>query len=296
MGQPALARSGHVVRMWCPGQSILCWPPSMRRRWKSAGGASFVSMHGHPSAGVRPAALEVERAVAARLTPTDRHARQHAGPGALRLADWARSVRLLRRLFGGWRIRTARIEDRWRGIRTEALIVPRILTPRNDAHLYVPLAYGQARRVLRALRPGANDVIADVGCGLGRLVAMAAQLPVGKVIGMECDVSLAEAARKNIRTVRHRRSPTEIVTVDAAGADFDRVTVLVLFNPFGPLTMRAMLERLRVSLNVTPRVVRIAYVNPTAESELLRCGWLRRTGTSRSARYRHAVSFWETNS
>ena len=258
-------------------------------------GVSFVTVQGHPSAGARRD-VEVDAEVCTRVSKPGRRALDRSGTRVHRLADRARSVRILRILFGRWRGCSARVEDRWRGIRTETLIVPRIVTPRDDAHLYVPLTYGQARRVLGALRPGPNDVIADVGCGLGRLVALAAQLPISHVIGMECDPSIADVARDNMRTLRHRHSPTEIVTVDAAAADFDRVTVLVLFSPFGPRTMRAMLEQLRASLDANPRSVRIAYVNPTAENELHRCGWLRRTATSRSAKYRHAVSFWETSS
>ena len=244
-----------------------------------------------PSAGL-PRAVDIGVDVGAEASRSPPSARDRFG--VHRLADWARTVRLLRHVFGRWREGTARVEDRWHRIKTEALIEPDMVTPRDDAHLYVPLAYGQVRRVLRALRLGPNDVIADVGCGLGRLVALAAQLPVSHVIGMECDSSLADSARDNLRRLRNRRSPAEIVTVDAGTADFGRVTVLVLFNPFGPRTMRAMLDCLRASIDESPRLVRIAYVNPTAESELLRCGWLRRTATTRSATYRHAVSFWET--
>ena len=165
----------------------------------------------HPSAGL-PRAVDTD--ANAEVPPTPRSARGRSG--VHRLADWARSVRMLRHVFGRWREGTARVEDRWHRIKTEALIVPRMVTSRDDAHLYVPLAYGQVRRVLGALRPGPNDVIADV-------------------------------------------------------------------------TMAAMLERLRASIDENPRRVRIAYVNPTAESELLRCGWLRRTATTRSATYRHGL-------
>ena len=234
----------------------------------------------------------IELATRARLQAGRPHDRLLTG--VHRLASRARSIASLRRLFGRWREVTARVEDRWRGITTEALLVPEFATPRRDAHLYVPLAYGQTRRVLRALRPGPEDVIADVGCGLGRVVAIAAQLKVSHVIGVENDADMADMARANIQTLRSRRSPVEIITGDAATADLSRVTMLILFNPFGPSTMRAMLDRLGTSLTENPRVVRIAYVNPTAEQELEGCQWLKRTATRSSVRFRHTVTLWQS--
>ena len=62
-----------------------------------------------------------------------------------------------------------------------------------------------------------------------------------QVIGLECDAAMADSARENIRRLRGRRSATLIVTADAAAADFGETTAIVLFNPFGPATVRSML-------------------------------------------------------
>lgn len=214
--------------------------------------------------------------------------------GAHRLADKARSDHRLSRLFGAWRSTTARLEDRRLGIRTERVVTPRAATAHADAHIHVPLAYGQARRVLRALGVRSGDVLADVGCGLGRVVALGARTPATRAIGIECDPTMASMARRNLETLRGRRAQVEILTSDAATASYHAVTCLVLFNPFGPGTMRDMLAQLRSSLVAHPRPVRIAYISPTAEAELERCEWLRRTGVARSFWYRHKVSYWET--
>ena len=115
-----------------------------------------------------------------------------------------------------------------------------------------------------------------------------------QVIGLECDAAMADSARENIRRLRGRRSATLIVTADAAAVDFGETTAIVLFNPFGPATVRSMLVCLRASLDVNPRSVRVAYVNPIAASELDRCDWLTRVRTTRRARYRYSVSVWET--
>jgi predicted RNA methylase len=208
------------------------------------------------------------------------------------LADRVRSVTFLRAVLGRWRSLTSHCEDVFRGIRTERLITPKGNPSGADAHLYVPLAYGQTRRVLRALQLHPDDVVVDLGCGLGRVVALAAQRDVSRVIGIEFDVEIAELARQNMQTLRRRRSPAEVTVADAADASLDGVTVLILFNPFGPRTMQSVLAHLATSIENEPRTVRIAYVNPTAEAEFERVHWLTRTSSSRSARFRHTVSFW----
>ena len=200
----------------------------------------------------------------------------------------------MRRMFGFWRGLTATVEDRWRGIATETVIVPRGVTSGDDVHLYLPLAYGQARMVLRTLHPTSTDVIMDVGCGLGRVVAMAARHNARHVVGVECDPDIAESARANMRRLPDGSSPTTILTGDAADVDFSTVTIVVLFNPFGPTTMQTMLECLRQSIEAQPRLVRIAYVNPTADSVLRECTWLTQTAATRSARFRYSVSFWQS--
>ena len=70
----------------------------------------------------------------------------------------------LRLLFGRWRGFTARAEDRWLRIKTEALIVSRAPTQQDDGHWYVPLAYGQARCSDNCGRPSqTSSWMSDVG-------------------------------------------------------------------------------------------------------------------------------------
>ena len=123
---------------------------------------------------------------------------------------------------------------------------------------------------------------------------MAARHNARHVVGVECDPDIAESARANMRRLPDGSSPTTILTGDAADVDFSTVTIVVLFNPFGPTTMQTMLECLRQSIEAQPRLVRIAYVNPTADSVLRECTWLTQTAATRSARFRYSVSFWQS--
>lgn len=184
--------------------------------------------------------------------------------------------------------------DRWLGIHTESVDVPQAATEETDAHWYVPLAYGQARRVLRSLRLTNDDVVYDIGCGFGRVVCLAARYRVREVIGVECDARFGLQATTNIRRLRRLASPARIEVNDAAVANYDGATVVILFNPFGVATTRAVLQRLETSRAGQSGSVRIAYINPTAEQEFERCGWLTCTRRTRSLRFRHTTSYWES--
>lgn len=210
------------------------------------------------------------------------------------ISDQARQRPALRRAFGHWRGAASVLTDRWLGIHTESVDVPQADTEQTDAHWYVPLAYGQARRVLRSLRLERDDVVYDIGCGFGRVVCLAARYRVREVIGVECDARFGLTAVANVRRLRRPASPARIEVRDAAVANYDRATVVILFNPFGAATMRAVLQRLEASIAVHSGSVRIAYINPTAEAEFERCGWLTCTNRTRSLRFRHTTSYWES--
>ena len=214
--------------------------------------------------------------------------------GLVSFSDQARQLPVLRLAFGHWRRAASVLTDRWLGIQTESVDVPQAATELTDAHWYVPLAYGQARRVLRSLRLENDDVVYDIGCGFGRVVCLAAQHRVREVIGVECDARFGLAADANVRGLRRLASPVRIEVSDAAVANYDGATVVILFNPFGAATMRAVLKRLEAGRAEQSASVRIAYINPTAEAEFERCGWLTCTNRTRSLRFRHTTSYWES--
>jgi hypothetical protein len=71
------------------------------------------------------------------------------------------------------------------------------------------------------------------------------------------------------------------VTGDAADYPFADETLVYLFNPFGPQTLRAVLANLRRSLETKPRRLRLCYYHPKHRDVLETAGWLRRTATMR---------------
>jgi predicted RNA methylase len=132
----------------------------------------------------------------------------------------------------------------------------------GDPYAYSSPDYADLRRVIRKLALGRTDVVCDLGCGLGRFVCLAARQSVAKVVGIEIDAALLGMCRENVRSLRQRKAPVELLQEDASGADLASGTVFFLFNPFGPSTFDAVLANLEKSLSTNPRTIQLVYVNP----------------------------------
>jgi len=143
-----------------------------------------------------------------------------------------------------------------------------------DAVHYEPLPYFAVFKILQRLALGPRDVFADVGSGLGRTVCVTATQPVAAVLGVEIDPELNLMAAANAARLRGRRAPIRLHRQSATELDFSEATVLWVFNPFGPTTMRAVLARIRESLERTPRPLRIAYINATCAHLFAAEPWL----------------------
>src|SRR5689334_19176536 len=109
---------------------------------------------------------------------------------------------------------------------------------------YSPLAYGTIRRVLDRLELKPDDVLVDVGCGLGRVVCMAARRRITWVWGIEADASLVAAAVP--RNTRHFRGTLgQLQQGFAQCFNFARTTVAVMYNPFNASVMQQTLQRMK---------------------------------------------------
>lgn len=192
----------------------------------------------------------------------------------------------------GWR---TRVIDQWLNIDT---VNPRgqrlgLHNAFADPVAYEPVDYLLLRKYMRQVRLQPNDVIFDVGCGMGRALALFARRHVKMVVGIEYDQALAEMARRNSEKLRGRRAPIEVRQGDAIEADYDQATVLWMFNPFGPRTMTAVLDRVEDSLRRIPRGLQLAYINPRHEDLFAARSWLRHEGVSSSKAFStYHASYW----
>jgi SAM-dependent methyltransferase len=132
----------------------------------------------------------------------------------------------------------------------------------GDSYAYSSPDYADLRRVISKLSLCETDVVYDLGCGLGRFVCLAARQRVAGVVGVEINAALLENCRVNVRNLRGRLAPIELLRQDASRTDLSSGTVFFLFNPFGPSTFDAMLANLQGSLTTNPRLIQLVYVNP----------------------------------
>jgi cyclopropane fatty-acyl-phospholipid synthase-like methyltransferase len=153
-------------------------------------------------------------------------------------------------------------EDQRLGISTYTP-APKYPPSSTDTHFkYEALSYRSILEMEKRLALNEQDLLCDAGCGMGRIVCYFAQHPLKACIGLEYDPALADLARRNIASLRHRRSPTTIITGDAATHDYGEVTALTMYNPFGAAILHTVLGNLAASLATNPRRVQVVYANP----------------------------------
>ncbi len=127
--------------------------------------------------------------------------------------------------------------------------------------------------------PGPADVILDLGCGKGRaLVQLARRYPVRKVVGVEFNPGLADAARVNLERTRahHRAGGFEVHVGDARSWPVpDEVTLVYVANPFDGVVFDEAMERVFESYDRRPRRLQVAYVHPSEAERLVATGRVR---------------------
>jgi hypothetical protein len=170
------------------------------------------------------------------------------------------------------------------GIRTAGAASTRAVQERPGiCKPYAPIPYRSFFAAMRTVdvRPG-EDVFLDYGAGRGRAVVLAAMSPFRRVVGVEIDPDLAEAARNNVRQASRRLRCAEvgIVTADAAGFGCpDDATVLHFFDPFAGPVLERVVENVRTSLCRAPRRLTILFADPNHFAPLAAASdWLTRRG------------------
>jgi histone methylation protein DOT1 len=158
---------------------------------------------------------------------------------------------------------------RWRGPRTDRSV-------HSDNHAYRTPDYYYIRRLIRALHLRPDDVIYDIGSGMGRIVCMLSRERVKKVVGLELLPELCDISRANAANLRGRRSPIEIRCGDASTADIADGTIYFLYNPFGRETLMDFLQNLETSLVKNPRMLRLVYYNSNYGELIEKLSWIER--------------------
>jgi precorrin-6B methylase 2 len=151
----------------------------------------------------------------------------------------------------------------------------------KDSHMYDYSCYGLILKMVDKLKLDPDDVFVDLGCGLGRVVCfVAAKKKLKKVIGIEARQDIFNMALDNVKSLKIKNTPVEIINADAAAYDMNEGTVFFMSNPFGVNTQKKVLENIRASLKADPRQVRIVCCRGPDLEELGCVEWLSRKENS----------------
>ena len=179
---------------------------------------------------------------------------------SLRFAlDPARATR------AGFRIASELAMERRIGVRTAYRGFQRPESRLADAMPSQPLSYDALQQIERDVirRETPLRAFVDVGCGRGRALAYLSKLPFQVMIGVEVDSEVARLAEANVLRIRddwRRAGPITVVIGDALDFDVPREgAVLLLCNPFGTTTLRAVLTKMKASLDAHPEAAVDAY-------------------------------------
>ncbi len=144
----------------------------------------------------------------------------------------------------------------------------------EDGVRYEPTPYVLLQEALNRIELGSEDVYADLGCGKGRSMVLAAKRNLKRVIGVEYDATLLDIARKNIEQLGVVSPQVVYHNCLAQVFDYTEVTRIFMYNPFGAESMQEVLGVIEQSLASHPRDLRIAYINPQHDYLFEKASWL----------------------
>lgn len=160
--------------------------------------------------------------------------------------------------------------DRWYGFGTARRI------PLDDLEIdsenkerggaYQPTSVPAFRTLLRGLPLPRGAGFVDYGCGMGRVLLLAAAAGFRRVVGVEFSPKLCEIARAN--ALRYRASRPSLPPIEIVEADASRyvpapdIGIFYFFNPFDELLMRQAVDRILDSLRRSPREAWLLYNEP----------------------------------
>jgi len=199
--------------------------------------------------------------------------RQRGLVGALRMEIG----RLLR---GGAQVK--RVEhpfDAEHGVETSGMIGGAELPGGHEHDVFSTAYFGvppsRMRRMLMRWRetvgvgPVEEYAFVDVGCGKGRALLLASELPFREVVGVELNGALAGVAERNAarwRELGRTRCEVRVVRGDATEMELPRAPLLVyLYNPFRAEVLRRLLRRLDAWAAIGGGGLEVLYLYPEEE-------------------------------
>jgi len=133
---------------------------------------------------------------------------------------------------------------------------------------YAPTPYDRIKTLFEMVGLNDQDVVVDLGAGLGRSVFLARHLGARKATGVDIVPSLIDGANESLKN--SGMDGVEFICSNATEYVFNDVTVLFMAHSFGDDILRIVtknIERSRKNL-------RVIYVNPICDYVFAEAGWL----------------------
>lgn len=164
--------------------------------------------------------------------------------------------------------------DRRMGIAAGGCIPGCLLTSGSDADAgntaYLGSPPDSVRQVLSVIANPADWAFIDVGCGMGRALAVASEFAFRSVTGIELSPDLVRVARANAAIIASRhpsRSGIVVEQGDASRPHLTGPTVLMLYHPFGAVLMQRLVRTLQAAIDAGYAVI-VVYLNPVHGGQL----------------------------
>jgi hypothetical protein len=140
----------------------------------------------------------------------------------------------------------------------------------SHASMYMPLNYFILESLMEKISSyKGNGTLLDLGCGKGRVMAVAASYGFTNISGVDFSRALCEDAERTMANCREKFPGVRfsIINNDAFYYEIPRdVTTIFLFNPFDEVITSGVAANVAKSLREYPRTLRIVYANPLYKS------------------------------
>ena len=158
----------------------------------------------------------------------------------------------------------------------------------THATIYMPVSYDLLEELFeqlnhstfRPFNPVRTDQLGghflDIGCGKGRALCIAAQYGFTKLTGIDLSKALCTAAEKNLAITKQEKPLLHYSIINNDAFYFEipaDVDCIFLFNPFDEVIMSAVVQNIKISLQIHPRPLYILYVNPLHKEQFIKAGF-----------------------
>ncbi|MEO5889425.1 MAG: class I SAM-dependent methyltransferase [Ferruginibacter sp.] len=146
----------------------------------------------------------------------------------------------------------------------------------SHATMYMPANYLLLEEVFAKLPEAHRDHFVDIGCGMGRVLCVAAHHGFSKVTGIDFSKEFCARADQNLAATKEKFPALEFsvinkdATITNIPADAD---CIFFFNPFDQFVMNKVTTNILKSYEKNPRDIFIIYLNPLYKTEFLHIGF-----------------------